>query len=341
MEHAMTRRAVIGAGIGLAAGGALARAQAGSASKPGASAPAAVPSPGPFGRQRIGHYTFKVGSIECVSMTDGFGAAPLRPLFAPEAGDEEFARVMRENDHSVDTARFEFNVLAARVGGGVVLFDAGYGVAAGAMGGKIAHGLGDAGISRESVTAIVLSHAHPDHIQGALDATGQPAFPNARVFVNKTEHDFWMGANPDLSGAKVAPEARAGMVAGAQKALGALKGKLELVAPGDKVLGAIELVDAAGHTPGHMAAILSDADERLFITGDLAHNYVVMVARPEWTIGFDADPKRAAATRARLFESAYWERWRLYAYHMPWPGIGRLDEKKPGYRWRAEAWAWE
>ncbi len=43
------------------------------------------------------------------------------------------------------------------------------------------------GITPEEITAVVLTHAHSDHIGGVLDTNRHPAFPNARYAISRTE----------------------------------------------------------------------------------------------------------------------------------------------------------
>jgi glyoxylase-like metal-dependent hydrolase (beta-lactamase superfamily II) len=45
---------------------------------------------------------------------------------------------------------------------------------------------------------ILLSHAHWDHAGGLLDADGQPTFPNAEIFLRKTEADCVLQKDPLL-----------------------------------------------------------------------------------------------------------------------------------------------
>ena len=46
------------------------------------------------------------------------------------------------------------------------------------------------GISADEVDCIFLTHLHGDHIGGMLK-DGKAAFPNAEVYVSKTEYDGW------------------------------------------------------------------------------------------------------------------------------------------------------
>jgi glyoxylase-like metal-dependent hydrolase (beta-lactamase superfamily II) len=295
----------------------------------------------PTGRQGAGFYRFRVGSLEAVSLCDAWSTmSPAHPLFAPEATPEEFSRVMHRHFQPADRVTLYVNVLCVRMGDRVVLIDAGNAPGRGPSSGLTAANLAAAGIRPEEVTAIYISHAHPDHVGGLTRSDGSPVYPNARVFINRVEHDFWTGPSPDLSKSGVPQEWRPGMIAGARAALEAVRDRLELVRGGDGTLPGVELVETFGHTPGHMSVIVSDGNSRLAAMGDLAHNFVVMFARPDWTIGFDTDPRAAAEARKVMFRRLADERTRVFGYHLPWPALGHIAERDGGFVWVPEPWEW-
>lgn len=293
------------------------------------------------GQQPGGFYRFKIGSLDALALCDAWSTmSPAHPMFAPEATPEEFAGVMREHYQPADRVTLYVNVLCVRMGPEVMLIDAGNAAGRGPTSGLTAANLAAAGIRADEVTAIIISHAHPDHVGGLTNADGSLAFPNARCFINKVEHNFWTGGSPDLSKSGVPASRHAGMVAGAQASLKAVRSKLELVQGGDKTLPGIELIETFGHTPGHTSVLISDGDDRLAAMGDLAHNYVVMFARPGWTIGFDTDPRAAAAARKRMFDRLAADRTRVFGYHLPWPALGHIAAHAEGYVWVPRPWDW-
>jgi glyoxylase-like metal-dependent hydrolase (beta-lactamase superfamily II) len=288
------------------------------------------------GKQGAGFYTFNVGKVEGTVLTDGwFGFPNPHPMVAPEASKDEFDKVMR--DAFLDPASFvgQVNPVVLKIGREIVLIDAGGSPTSGRLRANLAH----AGYKPEQITGVVVSHAHSDHIGGLLDASGKPAFPNAKIFISKTEHAFWSGP-ADSPNTRMPAEQVKGMAAAAAKTFAALKDRLELVAPGDKILGGLDLIDGNGHTPGHLCVAVESENDRLFVMGDLVHHHVAMFHNPDWTIAFDTDPKAAAAARKRIFPALASDRTLVLAYHLPWPGFGRIGRHGEGYWWSQEPWNW-
>ena len=70
-----------------------------------------------------------------------------------------------------------------------------------------------AGIDRHSISKVVFSHAHPDHLWGLLDDFDDtPMFPNASYLISAAELNFWLA--PDAISR--VPEDRQNFAAGAR-----------------------------------------------------------------------------------------------------------------------------
>lgn len=59
-------------------------------------------------------------------------------------------------------------------------------------------------------------------------------------------------------------------------------------------------------------------------TGDAVVEPFFSLERPRWRFGLDWDPDEAVASRLAFLEQAAGERVRVFGFHMPWPGFGRV-----------------
>lgn len=281
-------------------------------------------------------HRFMIGGIECIAVNDGMAMlGSVQPTFAKDAPTAAINAALDKAFHPRDKAMLEFNAIALKLGGQWVLIDAGYGSAAAPNMGKVATNLRAAGVTPEAITAVVISHAHGDHINGVLTKEGSIAFPNASYVMSKVEHDFWTG-NPDLSKVGFPDAQKKEFIAGAQKHIAAMKSsgkKLDLVDGSSKVFPGLEFVPTPGHTPGHMSFVLRDGTDELFILADVAHNHVLMFADPSWGPVFDTDPDVATATRRTLWDRLATDRSLVMAFHLPWPGLGHVRRDGKGYEW--------
>ena len=105
-----------------------------------------------------------------------------------------------------DTFDWPLNVVVVRSGGRTILIDAGLGAEFPDFprAGQLAQRLEAAGIDLASVTDVVLTHMHMDHVGGLLvDGVKDRLRPDLRVHVAAAEVKFW--ASPDFSHTSMPP----------------------------------------------------------------------------------------------------------------------------------------
>jgi glyoxylase-like metal-dependent hydrolase (beta-lactamase superfamily II) len=194
-----------------------------------------------------------------------------------------------------------------------------------------------AGVRRQDVDTVIFTHAHPDHIGGAIDVRDPrrpiPGFPNASYVMSETEWDFWTAAHVDLRGLRVPGDVRAGMESTAKRCLSVLRHQVELIDRETDIIPGVRTIPAPGHTPGHMALLLDSGGRQMLNLGDAAV-HPLHLEQPEWKNGFDLDPEQALATRRALVERAVAEDMRLMAFHFPFPSVGRVTARPEG------GWEW-
>jgi glyoxylase-like metal-dependent hydrolase (beta-lactamase superfamily II) len=233
------------------------------------------------GPQAGGYYRFMIGDVEAIVISDGgLSFQPIQPTWAPEASKEELEGMLQGAFLPTDRLNLDVNTLLLKIGGELILVDAGAGNLFGPSLGKVRERLSAAGVAPAQVTGVVVTHAHGDHFGGLLDADGKPVFPNALYFASKTEVDYWTGPDPDMSKLRLPEERKKVFAANAKRYLGAIKDRLTPVSPGQKILPGMEVLSAPGHTPGHIALLVSSGKETLLNAADTVHHHILMFAPP-------------------------------------------------------------
>ena len=274
-----------------------------------------------------GPYAFKQGAYDVTVVSDGTLILDLS-LF-PDANPDELKTLLGPMMKG-DKAQFEASPLLLKSGNEVVLLDTGSGANFQPTSGKIAESLKAAGTDPAAITKVIFTHGHPDHCWGTIAADGKPVFINASFHMAEAEWNFWM--TPDL--ASKMPKEMEGMVKNTQSQLGGIKDKIMMFKTGAEILPGINVLDTAGHTPGHVSFEMAGGDG-LIITGDAITNPLVFFPHPDWKFAFDADHAMAIANRKKLLDMASSAKKKLLGYHWPHPGIGMAEAKDGAYRYVA------
>ena len=226
----------------------------------------------------------------------------------------------------------QINVAIVRTATETILVDAGGGPDFLPTLGKLQGHMEAAGLPPETVTKVILTHAHPDHLWGIIDPlTNDTMFEKAEHVMTAIERDFWLQADVDT---RVA-EAFRGMAAGTHRRLKMIAARIKAAKAGDEVAPGVQLVDTGGHTPGHVSVLVRSGNEQLLIGSDVLTQSVVSFAQPDWRWGPDMDSDRAVASRRRILDQLATDRTRLLGYHLPWPGLGYVERKDTAYRFVA------
>lgn len=276
-------------------------------------------------------HRFKVGSFECMAVSDGTFAYPDHSFFI-NAPKQRLDQVLRE--HSIQTNEIiaPWTCLLINTGEHRVLVDTGGGAGLMPSVGKLIPYLRAEGVENAEIDRVILTHGHPDHIGGNTDAEGKPAFPNARYNMWKDEWEFWT-SDPDLGQLQVGEDLKQLMLALAGKNLPPIEGQLDLIERETEILPGIRAIAAPGHTPGQMALAISSDNEELLYISDAVLN-PIHLEQPEWYPAFDLAPEQAMATRRQLLARVAAEKALVIACHFPFPSLGHIIEM-------GEAWQWQ
>lgn len=286
----------------------------------------------PQQKQQVpGYYRLKLGDLELTALYDGYIDLDQKILTGIKAGDLQslLARMFIQDSKAVQTS---VNAFLVHTGTQLVLIDTGTAQCFGPTLGTIPGNLRAAGYEGAQVDAVLLTHMHPDHACGLLQADGKPAFPNATVYVAAPEADFW---TRDAIKAQ-APADQQPMFDLARNAVAPYRaaGRFKTFTPGDTVLPGLLSLSTPGHTPGHSSYLVGEpGPSQLLVLGDLIHSHATQFARPEISVEFDVDAKAAIASRRLAFDRAAQQQLWTAGAHLPFPGIGHIRADKPGYAW--------
>lgn len=253
--------------------------------------------------------------------------------FAPDISRDELNNARRMNDEEFQLAN---NILLMVSGDKVVLIDSGNGAGAEPGAGNLIKNLAAAGFTPDKVTDVVLSHAHPDHINGLINVDGAMAFPEATIHLCRNEYAFWWGEQPDFSNSKNDPQTLTTLQQHIKSILGIVSPRLKLFEATAPLFDFLQPLPAYGHTPGHcMFAV--ETDHICFIhMADICHDSIVLFRKPEWGTVFDIDFMLAGEVRRSCLEKFADTGALVLGYHMPWPGLGGVSELENGFHWHPE-----
>ncbi|RWM85591.1 MAG: MBL fold metallo-hydrolase [Mesorhizobium sp.] len=283
----------------------------------------------------LGALRRKVGSVQVTALLDGYIDIASELVIGLAEADAE--RLARASFQKSGPRRTPVNAYLVNLGDRLVLVDAGTSDSMGPSLGRLPAAIEAAGVSPDQIDTLLITHMHPDHINGVLTPAGEALFPNAELVVTATDYAFWH----DDANMNQAPDEARPFFVGARRAAAAYADRLRQVDGEGEVVGAIRTVPLPGHTPGHAGFTIESDGEALFIWGDVVHMAAYQFARPDWSIAFDVDSKLAAETRKRTLDRVAADRMLIAGMHLPFPGFGHVARDGQAYRFVPAEWAYE
>ena len=271
--------------------------------------------------------TKKIGDFEVTALSDGRLATSLDAVISMDRA--EAARLAGTTSGDVHIA---VNAFLLKLAGQWALIDAGASNSMGSALGRLAENLRAFGVAPEEIAAVFLTHIHPDHSNGLVDASGRAVYPNAELILHEAEARFWL----DRDEASGANERIRRNIAKAAVATAPYRQRMRAVRDGEALAG-VAAVALLGHTPGHTGWLIASAKDSLLIWGDLVHLASVQVARPDTGLVFDVDPQAACATRLRTFDRVAADRLKVAGAHMDFPGFGTIVRRGSGFAFEPES----
>lgn len=287
---------------------------------------AAAQTPSRSTKQAPGFYRGYLGAFEVIALSDGTAPLHLDQILS-DAG------VVREElsaDHESEPVPLSINAYLINTGSHVVLIDTGAGELFGATSGLLISNLRAAEYEPGQIDIILLTHIHADH-SGGLSVGGVRQFPNATVYVDKRELEYFV-TRKDTDDES---ETLQTQVKQSRAALGPyLKaGKIALVKENSVVIPGITSFSQSGHTPGHTAYHVQSSGHTLLLWGDIIHSSEVQFDHPSVSVSYDVNPNAAIQARLRSFAFAADRGMTVGSTHISFPGLGHVRKVGAVFRW--------
>jgi glyoxylase-like metal-dependent hydrolase (beta-lactamase superfamily II) len=291
------------------------------------------------GKQNPGWYRYKVGDFEVTVVTDGAAPVPLSDRYVVNAPKDEVSAVLVANHSAPDKVTQAYTPIVVNTGSKLVVIDTGTGLGAyqqskGAMG-QFHGNLAAAGIDKDAVDVVIISHLHGDHINGLLTTDNKLAFANAEILMPALDIKFW---SDDANAARF-PDPIKGQFANVKRVLGALGGKITQYEGRKELVSGITTMPTPGHTPGHTSFIIASGSDQLVHQVDVTAGAATLFTRkPGWHFLFDTDGQLAEQTRRKFYDMVSTDKVRVQGYHFPFPAVGYIDKDGDGYRFVPAPW---
>ncbi|WP_346827966.1 MBL fold metallo-hydrolase [Serratia inhibens] len=265
----------------------------------------------------------QIGAFSITAISDGYLSAGLDLLTNIDPMD---ASTLQQNAGVKDPSSIHINCYLVRGPGRTILIDAGAGGFK-QWGGKLKANLALADVQPCDIDTILLTHAHPDHIGGLVESSGEAAFPDAELVVHQHEVSFW----EDDGNLSRASERARGNFLFARKMFDKYRERIRTFTDNEVIPG-VSALPLLGHTAGHSGYRLESDGRSLLIWGDIVHFPQIQIARPDVSIAFDQDPLVAAETRSKLLDVVSSDKTLIAGMHLGELGFARIERTGKSYK---------
>jgi len=280
----------------------------------------------PLNPKGLKFHKFKVGDAEVFTIFDGSASREHAPGFVKNASVDEIKASLKSAGMPDDKVPNSFTVTIVRMGDRTVMFDSGNGAGRSPQVGLLRENMKAAGLDPARLTAIVVTHFHPDHIFGLYGKDDQPLYGETEIVVPEAEYKYWT----DPAVIETLPEARRGIARRVQASFPKWK-SIRQIADGAEAVPGIRAIATPGHTTGHTSYRVTSGSGSLLVLGDLTSIPPVNLRNPGWHVAFDQDADLAEATRRRVFDEVVASKSICTGYHWGMPGAGTIAKDGKGY----------
>jgi glyoxylase-like metal-dependent hydrolase (beta-lactamase superfamily II) len=300
---------------------------------------AALPSPAQAlakaTMQGPGAYRYSLGDYQLTALYDGTWFVPIDDKFVHNANADDVNKALTDAFLPRNILPVTFTALLINTGKRLILIDTGTAGQITDTAGVMLNNLRVAGVTPADIDTIVISHFHPDHIDGIKTKDSDKVFSRAEIWVPEPEWAFWMD---DANIGRFTDKVHRYFL-NARRIFRDIAEEVHRFTPGAEVAPGILSIPAYGHTPGHTAFAVHSANRSLLVMSDTARNPYLFVRHPDWQPSFDMDGPMAVGARRHMLDRAAADRMLVEAYHFPFPACGHIVRNGTAYEFEPVMWA--
>ncbi|MCV7420383.1 MBL fold metallo-hydrolase [Mycobacterium yunnanensis] len=281
-------------------------------------------------------YAVQVGDVDVMVISDGVLPITASTL-ATNVPPADLSAWLKDMYLPPEVTDWPLNVAVVRSGDKTILVDSGLGTEFPGFprAGQLAARLDAAGVDAASVTDVVLTHLHMDHIGGLLvDGLRGRLRTDLRVHVAAAEAEFWEA--PDFSRTVMPAPIPEVLRSTAARFLDVYRGRLHTFESDVEVAPGVVVRRTGGHTPGHSIVRVESGDDALTFAGDAV--FQPGFENPSWQNGFEHDPEESTRVRLALLKELAATGEQLVATHLPFPSLCHVAEAGNAYRFVPSVW---
>ncbi len=254
------------------------------------------------------HYA--IGNFKLVSLYDGSIDFPFEHIIKDATNfDHPYFHAQQGASKQVP-----INVFLLDTGAQAILFDTGLAGMFRSKTGQLMQSMQQMGYGPDQITAILITHFHPDHISGLLQ-DGSKAFPHAKLYLAQAELDYWLRSDTAAEHASIRSFV--------QKVMALYD--VHAFAPDEQLFDGVRALASSGHTPGHAGFLCQSGQQKLLVWGDIIHMPEIQFIHPGISFSDDTDHAQAITTRKRILQQAVQESWIIAGVHLDSPGVGTVQ----------------
>ena len=183
------------------------------------------------------------------------------------------------------------------------------------------------GATRDSVTHVLMTHLHGDHVGWNTvweDGKWRPTFPNARYLIPRKDYEYFKAAHDVKPDDMLVQGFHDSILPIMEAGLG------DFVESGDVVADIFRVSEMPGHTPGMLGYWFESSGQSGVFCGDMFH-HPIQIHNPQWNSPPDIDLEMARQSRVAFLKEVAGSGTLIMPCHFSPPGCGFVRQVDGGY----------